>query len=274
MTNPGMLPAAVLSRKAAVHVRQSTPAQVETDLESRRRHYAPVEVARSRGFRNAEVIDDDPGRSARGMVAGPGFERPVAALCAGEIGAVLCLDTSRPARGRSRLAPPAGALRARRGAGDRSRQDLRSMPPERSSASRHDGPHRRVRARRAACAHARGGSGESAPRRPPDRGADRLHLGSRDRLASRDRPRSRSRPAAPGGDPADPRTVPPSRQRPADAAVADGRGAPLPPAIRRSPFERSPGDCATGSSNHRRRSGRHWRCARRASSGRRCAVAT
>src|SRR3954470_16396315 len=32
------------------------------------------------------------------MVARPGFERLVAALCAGEIGAVLCFDASRLAR--------------------------------------------------------------------------------------------------------------------------------------------------------------------------------
>ena len=50
------------------------------------------------GFRNVEVIDDDLGRSASGMVARPGFERLVAWLCAGEVGAVLCFDASRLAR--------------------------------------------------------------------------------------------------------------------------------------------------------------------------------
>ena len=52
----------------------------------------------SRGFRDIEVIDDDLGRSASGMVARPGFERLVAWLCAGEVGAVLCFDASRLAR--------------------------------------------------------------------------------------------------------------------------------------------------------------------------------
>jgi len=51
-----------------------------------------------RGFREVEVIDDDLGRSASGMVARPGFERLVAWLCAGEVGAVLCFDASRLAR--------------------------------------------------------------------------------------------------------------------------------------------------------------------------------
>jgi DNA invertase Pin-like site-specific DNA recombinase len=41
------------------------------------------------------VIDDDLGRSASGIVARPGFERLVAWLRAGEVGAVLCFDASR-----------------------------------------------------------------------------------------------------------------------------------------------------------------------------------
>ena len=98
MTGADPLPPAVLKRKAVVYVRQSTQAQVETNLESRRRQYELVDVARSRGFRDIEVIDDDLGRSASGMVARPGFERLVAWLCAGEVGAVLCLDASRLAR--------------------------------------------------------------------------------------------------------------------------------------------------------------------------------
>jgi excisionase family DNA binding protein len=98
MTSADLLPAAVLKRKAVVYVRQSTPAQVQTNLESQRRQYDLVEVARQRGFRDIEVIDDDLGRSASGMVARPGFERLVAGLCAGEVGAVLCFDASRLAR--------------------------------------------------------------------------------------------------------------------------------------------------------------------------------
>jgi excisionase family DNA binding protein len=98
MTSADLLPAAVLKRKAVVYIRQSTQAQVQTNLESQRRQYELVEVARRRGFRDVEVIDDDLGRSASGMVARPGFERLVAWLCAGEVGAVLCFDASRLAR--------------------------------------------------------------------------------------------------------------------------------------------------------------------------------
>jgi excisionase family DNA binding protein len=98
MTSAELLPAGVLRRKAVVYVRQSTQPQVQSNLESQRRQYELVDVARNRGFREVEVIDDDLGRSATGTVARPGFERLVAALCAGEVGAVLCFDASRLAR--------------------------------------------------------------------------------------------------------------------------------------------------------------------------------
>jgi excisionase family DNA binding protein len=87
-----------LKRKALVYVRQSTQTQVQTNLESQRRQYDLVEVARRHGFVNIEVVDDDLGRSASGCVNRPGFDRLVAAVCAGEVGAVLCLDASRLSR--------------------------------------------------------------------------------------------------------------------------------------------------------------------------------
>src|SRR5438477_5711674 len=67
-------------------------------MESQRRQYELVEVARRPGFNNIEVIADDLGRTASGAVERPGFDRLVAALCAGQVGAVLCLDASRLAR--------------------------------------------------------------------------------------------------------------------------------------------------------------------------------
>jgi len=98
MTTHDALPAAVLQRKAVVYVRQSTPQQVQSNLESQRRQYELVEVARRCGFTNIDVIDDDLGRTASGSVERPGFDRLVAALCAGQVGAVLCLEASRLAR--------------------------------------------------------------------------------------------------------------------------------------------------------------------------------
>jgi DNA invertase Pin-like site-specific DNA recombinase len=98
MSNIDLLPADVLRRKAVVYVRQSTQTQVQVNLESKRRQYDLVQEARRRGFQRVEVIDDDLGRSAGGTVARPGFDRLVAWLCAGEVGAVLCSDASRLAR--------------------------------------------------------------------------------------------------------------------------------------------------------------------------------
>src|SRR5437879_13857387 len=83
-THDALLPATVLQRKAVVYVRQSTPQQVQSNLESQRRQYQLVDVARRRGFTNVEIIDDDLGRSASGAVYPPGFERLVAALGAGQ----------------------------------------------------------------------------------------------------------------------------------------------------------------------------------------------
>src|SRR5438876_3933656 len=97
-THDALLPAVVLQRKAVRYVPQSTPQQVQSNLESQRRQYELVEVARRRGFTSVEVIDDDLGRTASGAVERPGFDRLVAALCAGQVGAVLCLDASQLAR--------------------------------------------------------------------------------------------------------------------------------------------------------------------------------
>ena len=98
MTSSDPIPPAILKRKAIVYVRQSSQSQVLTNLESKRRQYDLVEVARQRGFMDVEVIDDDLGRSASGTVARPGFDRLVAWLCAGKVGAFLCFDASRLAR--------------------------------------------------------------------------------------------------------------------------------------------------------------------------------
>ena len=98
MSAPDLLPASVLRHKAVVYVRQSTPGQVQQNLESQRRQYELVALARRYGFDAVDVIDDDLGLSASGAVARPGFDRLVAELCAGTVGAVLCLEASRLAR--------------------------------------------------------------------------------------------------------------------------------------------------------------------------------
>jgi DNA invertase Pin-like site-specific DNA recombinase len=46
MTSTELLPATVLKRKAVVYIRQSTQAQVQSNLESQRRQYELVDVSR------------------------------------------------------------------------------------------------------------------------------------------------------------------------------------------------------------------------------------
>jgi len=87
-----------LGRGAVVYIRQSTPGQVTEHTESQRRQYALVEAARTVGFASITVIDDDLGRSGSGLVERPGFEKLVALVCSGSVGAVFCLEASRLAR--------------------------------------------------------------------------------------------------------------------------------------------------------------------------------
>jgi len=57
MTSSESIPAAILKRKAVVYVRQSSPSQVLNNLESQRRQYDLVEVARTvwlRGYVRAK----------------------------------------------------------------------------------------------------------------------------------------------------------------------------------------------------------------------------
>jgi excisionase family DNA binding protein len=86
-----------LARDAYVYVRQSTADQLLNNPESRRRQYALVERARSLGWENVIVVDDDLGQSGSGQRR-PGFERLLAAICAGTVGAVLAIEASRLAR--------------------------------------------------------------------------------------------------------------------------------------------------------------------------------
>jgi len=85
------------ARSAYVYVRQSTADQLRHNHESRRRPYALADRARLLGWSDVVVIDDDLGVSAGG-VARPGFERLLAAICSGQVGAVVSIEASRLAR--------------------------------------------------------------------------------------------------------------------------------------------------------------------------------
>jgi len=83
-----------LSRSAYVYVRQSTADQLQHNHESRRRQYGLAERARGLGFNEVVVIDDDLGISGSG-VSRPGFDRLLAAICRGAVGAVVSIEASR-----------------------------------------------------------------------------------------------------------------------------------------------------------------------------------
>jgi DNA invertase Pin-like site-specific DNA recombinase len=87
-----------LDRKALLYVRQSSAHQVMHNQESQKLQYAMRDRLRELGWREIEVIDDDLGRSAAGAVIRAGFERMVAEVCLGKVGAVAAREVSRFAR--------------------------------------------------------------------------------------------------------------------------------------------------------------------------------
>lgn len=87
-----------LERCAFVYVRQSSLQQVRDHTEGRRQQYALVERARTMGFCETVVIDEDQGRSGSGQQERPGFGRLLSGVCQGNAGAVFALEASRLAR--------------------------------------------------------------------------------------------------------------------------------------------------------------------------------
>jgi DNA invertase Pin-like site-specific DNA recombinase len=86
-----------LARGAFIYIRQSTVDQLANNHESRLRQYGLADRARALGWTDVTVIDDDLGRSGSG-VSRPGFERLLAAICEGRVGAVFAIEASRLAR--------------------------------------------------------------------------------------------------------------------------------------------------------------------------------
>jgi DNA invertase Pin-like site-specific DNA recombinase len=87
-----------LARKAILYIRQSSPYQVIHNLESQKLQYGMEERLHQLGWREIEVVDEDLGRSAAGVVTRAGFERMVAEVCLGKVGAVAAREVSRFAR--------------------------------------------------------------------------------------------------------------------------------------------------------------------------------
>jgi len=87
-----------LERKAILYVRQSSAHQVLHNRESSALQYAMRDRLATLGWSQIETVDDDLGRSAAGGVARAGFERMVAEVCLGKVGAVAAREVSRFAR--------------------------------------------------------------------------------------------------------------------------------------------------------------------------------
>jgi DNA invertase Pin-like site-specific DNA recombinase len=88
-----------LSRKAIVYLRQSSPKQVNKNLESQRLQYAMTDRAKTLGFTDVETVDCDLGKSASlGAAARSGFDYIVGSVARGEVGMVLSREASRLSR--------------------------------------------------------------------------------------------------------------------------------------------------------------------------------
>ena len=87
-----------ISRKAILYIRQSSTYQVSHHVESQRLQYAMQDRLHHLGWQEIEVVDEDLGRSAAGMVTRAGFERMVADVCLGKVAAVAAREVSRFAR--------------------------------------------------------------------------------------------------------------------------------------------------------------------------------
>lgn len=87
-----------LSRRAVVYVRQSTPDQVRTNVESTRVQLGLRERAIGLGWRQPWVVDEDLGISAGGYSERPGFQHVLAQVAMREVGIIFCVDASRLSR--------------------------------------------------------------------------------------------------------------------------------------------------------------------------------
>ena len=86
-----------LSRRAIIHVRQSSMSQVFNNPGSRQWQYDLKGRAAALGWPEPAVIDEDLGLSGGGGER-PGFDRMLGAVCRGEVGIILAVDATRLSR--------------------------------------------------------------------------------------------------------------------------------------------------------------------------------
>ena len=99
-----------LERKAILYIRQSSAYQVTHNVESQKLQYAMELRLRQLGWREIQIVDEDLGRSAAGTVARAGFERMVAEVCLGKVGAVAAREVITLCAQQPGLAATGGSL--------------------------------------------------------------------------------------------------------------------------------------------------------------------
>src|SRR5580692_6976098 len=167
-----------LERKAILYVRQSSTHQVLHNRESSALQYAMQDRLTALGWSEIEVIDDDLGCSAAGGVQRADFERMVAEVCLGKVGAVCAREVSRFAcnsRDWQQLIEMCRVVDTVLVDGDHLCAKARQRPP----VARAQGEPQRVRAGSVAPALAVGPLREGAPGRVDCGGARRLREGRR-----------------------------------------------------------------------------------------------
>ena len=87
-----------LARQAVVYIRQSSPHQVRTNVESTRVQFDMREKAIALGWRDPLVIDGDLGVSAGGYAERPGFQQLLTRVTMRKVGIIICVDASRLSR--------------------------------------------------------------------------------------------------------------------------------------------------------------------------------
>ncbi|MFQ5874134.1 MAG: recombinase family protein [Dehalococcoidia bacterium] len=89
-----------LKRQAVIYIRQSSPQQVQENLESQRRQYQLTERAQSLGWPAAQclVIDDDQALSGAQSYNRSGYQHLISLIALRQVGIVLGLEVSRLAR--------------------------------------------------------------------------------------------------------------------------------------------------------------------------------
>src|SRR3954452_6885867 len=86
------------ARKAGLYGGQSSTHQVLHTREGQALQYAMRGRLAQLGWSAIEIVDEEPARSAAGGTARAGFERMVAEVCLGRVGAVAAREVSRFAR--------------------------------------------------------------------------------------------------------------------------------------------------------------------------------